>query len=220
MNDTAVARLEALERRHRRLLLINVLGLCALAVAALLQPGFAVRAQEKVDPKSLTLSELVIVDNDGKARLRLGGSLPDAVQNGKTKPRGQRAAGILLYDATGVERSGYVTLEPSGNVALTLDTRTRQVATFVAGPTGSGTSALQLFSIGSAVELRNDEDGPSIHAVRRKQVVFHEPSVENPEGTAMCKALREAKNQATMPQLLDVCRARTSEAACQVCLVK
>jgi hypothetical protein len=201
-------------------MLINIFGLCALAAAALLQPGFAVRAQEKTDPKSMTLSELVIVDDSGNVRLRLGGNLPDAVHNGKTKPRGQRAAGVLLYDATGVERSGYVTLEPSGNVALTLDTRTRQVATFVAGPSGTGTSALQLFSNGSAVELRTDEDGPSIHAVRRKQVVFHEPAVENPEGTAMCKALREAKGQATVPQLLDACRSRTSEAACQACLVK
>lgn len=220
MDHSAVARLEALERRFRLLLMMNIFGLCVLAGAALLQPGLGVRAQEKADPKSLVLSELVIVDNSGKTRLRIGGNLPDALLNGKARPRGQRAAGILLYDETGIERSGYVTLEPSGNVALTLDTRTSQVATFVAGPGGSGTSALQLFSSGSAVELRNDEDGPSIHAVRRKQVVFHEPPIENPQGTAMCKALQEAKNQATMVQLLDACRARTSEAACQVCLVK
>jgi len=218
MDDTAVARLEALERRHRRLMMMNVIGLCILAGAVLLQAGFTVRAQEKADPKSLVLSELAIVDDSGKVRLRLGGNLPDAVANGKTKPRGQRAAGILLYDGTGVERSGYVTLEPSGNVALTLDTRTKQVATFVAGANDPGTSALQLFSSGSAVELRNDEDGPSIHAIRRKQVVFHEPAVENPQGTAMCKALQAAKSQATKAQLLDACRSRTSEAACQACL--
>jgi hypothetical protein len=153
-------------------------------VSAILQPGLAVRAQEKADTKSLTLSELAIVDSNGRVRIRLGGNLPDAVINGITKPRGQRAAGILLYDGTGV---GYVTFEPSGNVALTLDTRKSQVATFIAGPDGSGTSALQLFSGGSAVELRNDEDGPSIHAVRRKQVVFHEPPVENPQQTALCR---------------------------------
>lgn len=199
----------------------TVVGLCAVAVTAILQPDLAVRAQSKPDAKSLTLSDLTIVDSNGTVRLRLGGNLPDAVRNGKTKPRGQQVAGILLYDGTGAERSGYVTFEPSGNVALTLDTRTSQVATFVAGPDGSGTSALQLFSGGSAVELRNDEDGPSIHAVRRKQVVFHEPSVENPRETEMCKALQEArKKQVPMAQLLDACRARTSEAACQACLVK
>ncbi len=220
MDDTTVARIAALERRQRLLLTTNAVGLCAFAVAAILQPGFTVRAQEKADSKSLTLSQLAIVDSNGMVRIRIGGNLPDAVINGITKPRGQRAAGILLYDGSGVERSGYVTFEPSGNVALTLDTRKSQVATFIAGPDGSGTSALQLFSGGSAVELRNDEDGPSIHAVRRKQVVFHEPPVENPQRTELCKALQEAKKQVSMAQLLDACRERTSEAACQACLVK
>ena len=216
MDDTMAGRIATLERRQR--LLMTTLGVFAFAAIAVLQPGLAVGAQEKLDAKRLTLSELVIVDNAGNVRLRLGGDLPGAVSNGKVKPRGQRAAGILLYDGTGRERSGYVTLEPSGNVALTLDTRTSQVAAFVAGPDGSGTSALQLFSNGSAVELRNDEDGPTIHAVKRKQVVFHEPPVENPQGTELCKALREAKKQASAAQLLDACRARTSEAACQACL--
>lgn len=219
MHHTTAVRIAALERRQR-LLSTAGLGLFVFAVAAILQPSFAVSAQEKAETKRLTLSELVIVDSKGKVRLRLGGNLPDAVVNGKVKPRGQQAAGLLLYDGTGQERSGYVTFEPSGNVALTLDTRTSQVATFVAGPDGSGTSALQLFSGGSAIELRNDEDGPSIHAVNRKQVVFHEPPVENPRGTELCKALQEAKKQASIAQLLDACRARTSEAACQACLGK
>ena len=220
MDEKTVARIATLERCQKLLLTTTAIGLCAFAVTVILHPDFAVRAQSKPEANSLTLSELNIVDSNGTVRLRLGGNLPDAVRNGKTKPRGQRVAGILLYDGTGAERSGYVTFEPSGNVALTLDTRTSQVATFVAGPDGSGTSALRLFSGASAVELRNDEDGPSIHAVRRQQVVFHEPLVENPRETEMCKALQEAKKQAPMAQLLDACRARTSEAACQACLVK
>ena len=220
MDNATAVRIESLERRQRLLSATIALALFAFAMAAILSPGLGVNAQDKGETKSLTLSELVIVDSTGKIRLRLGGDLPDAVVNGKVKPRGQRAAGVLLYDATGQERSGYVTLEPSGNVALTLDTRTSQVATFVAGPGSSGTSALQLFSGGNAVELRNDADGPSIHAVRRKQVVFHEPPVENPQATELCRALQDAKKQASMAQLLDACRARTSEAACQACLGK
>lgn len=218
MNDTTAARLAALERRQK-VLLTTTLVLCLLTATAMLRPGLAVKAQNPPDAKSLTLSDLNIVDSTGTVRLRLGGALPDAVVDGKAKSRGQRAAGILLYDATGVERSGYVTLEPSGNVALTLDSRKSQVATFVAGPDG-GTSALQLFSRDSAVDLRNDDDGPSIHAVRRKQVVFHEPRVENPQSTELCRALREAKKQSSPSQLLDACRARTSEIACQACLAK
>ena len=217
MDDTTIARIAALERRQRLLLTMTIALLCTLVAAAIFQPRPA-RAQEKVETKSLTLSELVIVDNLGNVSLRLGGNLPDAIVNGKTRPRGQRAAGVLLYDGTGQERSGYVTFEPSGNVALTLDTRKAQVATFIAGPETTG--SMQLFSGDSAVELRADEDGPSLHAVKRKRVVFHEPPVENPQDTAMCRALRQAKGQATTQQLLDACRARTSEAACQVCLEK
>ena len=190
----------------------------SLLVLLVIEPVLQVKAQQKPEARTLTVSELSIVDSRGIVCVRVGGDLPDAVVDGKVKSRGQRAAGILLYDGTGQERSGYVTFEPSGNVGLTLDTRKRQVASFIAGPESTG--AMQLFSGDGAVEMRADEDGPSLHAVRRKQVVFHEPPVENPRSTAMCKALQEAKKQASAAQLLDACRARTSEAACQACLAK
>jgi hypothetical protein len=90
MNNTADARIAALERRQRLLLTTNALGLGALAVVAILQPGLSVRAQERPDTKSLKLSELAIVDNNGRVRIRLGGNLPDAVINGVTKPRGRK----------------------------------------------------------------------------------------------------------------------------------
>lgn len=217
MDHDGLARIAALERRQRLLVAAIVLMLGVLGVTNVVRPQM-VQAQQKAEPRKITASELVIVDDTGKVRIRLGGDLPDAVINGKPRPRGQRAAGVLLYDATGTERSGYVTFEPSGNVALTLDAREKQVATFVAGP--DGTSALQLFSGGSSVEMRNDDDGPSIHATSRKQVRFHEPPVENPERTEMCKALREAKAHMSLPQLFEACRTRTSEAACQACLAK
>jgi hypothetical protein len=150
--------------------------------------------------------------------VRIGGQLPDAVVNGKTLPRGQKAAGVLLYDETGQERSGYVTFAPSGNVGLTLDNRGGQTAEFVAGP--SAGASMRIHWHDDAVELRSDEDGPSIHAVRKKKVAFHEPSVENPESTQLCKALKQAKSQVSGEQVLDACRARSSEAACRVCLEK
>src|SRR5207302_5200738 len=103
----------------------------AALLLATLRPGHTVSAQT---PQPLTVSELNVVDRDGTVRVRLGGELPDAVINGKRVPRGQRAAGVLLYDDTGVERSGYITFAPSGNVALTLDTRKNQTASFVADP--------------------------------------------------------------------------------------
>ena len=67
----------------------------------------------------LTVSQLDIVDSKGVVRARLAGNLPETYSNGK--PVGRGAAGMLLYDASGTERGGYVTFA-NNHVALTLDT--------------------------------------------------------------------------------------------------
>jgi hypothetical protein len=212
MQTFEMERIAVLEKHQRLFLAVNVVLIILLVVVAF-EFAYRVHAQEKQDAKTLVLSELTIVDNHGVVRARLGGNLPDA---NKKIPRGSRIAGLLLYDETGQERGGYVTFEPGGNVGLTLDNKGVMAAEFVAGPdTGS---AIRLHSGDDAVELRVDEDGPSIHAVRRKNVAFHEPAVENPKSTALCKALLEEKARLSMEQLVDACRGRSSEAACQTCL--
>jgi hypothetical protein len=212
MQTFEMERIAVLEKHQRLFLAVNVVLIILLVVVAF-EFAYRVHAQEKQDAKTLVLSELTIVDNHGVVRARLGGNLPDA---NKKIPRGSRIAGLLLYDETGQERGGYVTFEPWGNVGLTLDNKGVMAAEFVAGPdTGS---AIRLHSGDDAVELRVDEDGPSIHAVRRKNVAFHEPAVENPKSTALCKALLEEKARLSMEQLVDACRGRSSEAACQTCL--
>jgi hypothetical protein len=219
MRDISSDHVAALERRNRILIRLNA-GIVGLIVVGMVVGFFnaKVAAQDKQDKKVLTISELAVVDGQGRVRVRIGGELPDAVIDGKAHPRGQRSAGILLYDETGTERSGYVTFEPSGNVGLTLDNRGGQTAQFIAGPDAG--SAIHLQWRDDAVELRVDEDGPSLHAVRDKSAVFHEPAVKNAASTELCKALRQAQPQDSTIQLLEACRARSSEAACQVCLGK
>lgn len=217
MLDINLERIARLERRNRLLAAWSVV-ITALAIAMPLTYSFGLKVAAQDKPKMLSVSELAVVDGRGKVRVRIGAQLPDAVVNGKTLPRGQKIAGILLYDETGQERSGYVTFAPSGNVGLTLDNRGGQTAEFIADP--SVGAALRLHWQDDAVELRADEDGPSIHAVRKKKVAFHEPPVENPESTELCKALKQAKSELSAEQLLDACRARSSEAACRVCLEK
>ncbi len=212
MQNLQMERIVVLERRQRLSLAVSVVLVIVLVVAV---GEFArgVHAEQKQDAKTLVLSELTIVDSHGVVRARLGGNLPDA---NKTTPRGSRIAGLLLYDETGQERGGYVTFEPGGNVGLTLDNKGVMAAEFLAGPDAG--SAIRLHSGDDAVELRVDEDGPSIHAVRRKNVAFHQPAVENPSSTALCKELLKEKARLPMEQLIDACRGRSSEAACQACL--
>jgi hypothetical protein len=114
------------------------------------------------------------VDSKGVERVRIGGDLPDAVIGGKRVPRGQQAAGVVLYDATGGERSGYVTFEPSGNVGLTLDSRKEQIVSFIAAPDHAA-SMLQLRSGKDLIELRADDEGSRLTAVKAGQVVSQEP---------------------------------------------
>jgi hypothetical protein len=214
INAERIARLE----RRNRLLTAWSVAIRVLAIGIPLTNSFSFKVAAQDKPRTLNVSELAVVDEHGTVRIRIGGQLPDSVINGKTVPRGQKAAGILLYDETGQERSGYVSFTPSGNVGLTLDNRGGQTAEFIAD--ASAGAALRIHWQDDAVELRSDEDGPSIHAVSKKKVAFHEPPVQNPESTELCKALRQAKSQVSPEQLLDACRARSSESACQACLAK
>jgi hypothetical protein len=214
MADDVVARLAVLERRWR--LLVGVQFALVVALVAALVTGSA-GAHLTAQSDRLTLSELTVVDAKGIVRARIGGDLPDAVIDGKPVPRGARAAGVLLYDDTGTERSGYVTFaSPNRNVVLTLDNDGKQTALFAAGP--SGGSALRLFYQNNAVELSVGKDGPVIHATEDKRAVFHQPPVRNPEDTEMCQEIRQARGKVSDPQLLEICVNRSSEAACRACL--
>ena len=169
-------------------------------------------------PKVLTVSEIDVVDAKGVIRARLGGDLPDAVMDGKTIKRGTKAAGLLLYDDTGQERGGYVT-HNNGLIALTLDSRKpyQQIATLVGAP--SGAAALMLNWGDDIAEMRVDEElGPTLHVKRGKQVVFHVPAVASFEKSETCAELRGALKTMSREKVLDFCRARTSEEACQACL--
>jgi hypothetical protein len=201
--ETRVARLE-------KLLRLSALAWLALAVLAL-----AGWSSQRPPADTLRAKELVIVDPAGVERVRLGGDLPDAIIKGKRVARGEKAAGVLLYDDTGQERSGYVTFSPSGNVGLTLDTRNSQAALFVADPEEG--SALQLWHGKTLVELRSDGDGSRMSAAADRQVLVQQPAVQRmTDGT--CAAYQEAKSRVSVEQVGRDCRRRFEEPACKACL--
>ena len=164
-------------------------------------------------PKVLTVSQIDIVDSKGVVRARIAGNLPETFTNGK--PVGRGAAGMLLYDAAGIERGGYVTFA-NDHVALTLDSKKNMTGSFIAGPTGS--AALTLSDAGQAIDIREDDNGPAIHVLRDNKVLFHEPPAVNFEKGADCADLRGLLAKRSREQLLTSCRQRMSEEACQACL--
>ncbi len=121
------ATVEKLERRSQRdrlsILAAIGVGLTAMIVQSVMRPQLAeagIAAKPAAD-SVLTVRELVIVDAMGTPRVRIGAPLPDPIMLGKRFNRGGVVSGILIYDAEGNERGGYVTGDESRGAALTLD---------------------------------------------------------------------------------------------------
>jgi hypothetical protein len=74
---------------------------------------------------SLQVRELVVVDANGTPRVRIGAPLPEPIMLGRRSKRGDAVSGVLVYDAEGNERGGYVTGDESRGVSLTLDEMNR-----------------------------------------------------------------------------------------------
>ena len=110
INSGQIARLE----RRNRLLTPWSLVVTALALAMPLTDSFGLRLAAQDKPKALSVSELAVVDERGTVPVRIGGQLPDAVVNGKMLPRGQKAAGVPLYDETGQEHSDLCSFRQRG----------------------------------------------------------------------------------------------------------
>lgn len=219
MEDEVIARLGACEQRNRQLTRVVMVQFIVVALAFALLGGSCgtTKGMSQTTSSSadrLRLTELVIVDSRGVERVRISGDLPDAIIEGKRVPRGEEAAGVILYDGTGQERGGYVTWEPSGNVGLTLDTRKGQVTLFVAGPESG--SALLLRNENDLIELRSDDDGSRGTAVKDGRIAFQQP----PAGmsTEACSAYREARSRFADEEIVRECARRYPEATCRTCL--
>ncbi len=203
--------LQDLDRRLRRVTLQSrvQLGVLAVVVAA----GLAAFVSD--EPGKLRVSELVVVDAEGVDRVRISGDLPDAVVDGRRLVRGEKAAGVILYDGAGRERSGYATFEPSGNVLLTLDNRqSEQNALFVAGPENA--AALRLWQGNDAIDLRTDEAGTRLSVVEGGLVRHQTPVTPIP--AEVCEAYTGAVASLGRDRVLRECNGRFTAENCTSCL--
>ncbi|MCD9031989.1 hypothetical protein LDO32_09675 [Luteimonas sp. Y-2-2-4F] len=210
-------RLLRLERTQRRL--AGWLALASLMLAAAIA-ALAWLAARPSGGGSLQVSELVVTDPQGVARVRIGGDLPDAIIEGRRVPRGSKAAGVMLYDRSGQERGGYVTWDEGDNIGLTLDGRGGQNALFVAGPDGS--AALQLWHGDGLIELRADGDGARLSQSLGQRVLLQQPAIAR-IGARTCARFRDGLRD-EVPEGLDpaqirgICLRRFAESACATCL--
>lgn len=98
--------------------------------------------------KILKVRGIVIVDSLGIERVMVGSHLPEPnfSTGNRIAARGKAGSvsGVMLFDAEGQERGGYVTDDYYGNAFLTLDSKTSQHFLLIAEPQGS--TSLQLWS--------------------------------------------------------------------------
>lgn len=149
LDPSVESRLLRLETSRRRWRLMGA----ALACAALLS---AARAQDTEVLEKLVVRELVVVDENGTARVRMGSEGDEERRDG--------SAGILIFDRAGTERGGMVTFD-DGTAVLALDAPAgvgapmRDRAAIVVGADGS--SIIKLVDNRTAVPVRlvADPDG-------------------------------------------------------------
>ena len=182
-----ILRVARLERTLRIALVVAAIGAAFGILAMAGAVGNRADAATATTPPPqvmdvLRVRELNVVDGNGVTRVKLGAPLPHAVVDGQlNKTRGGRPedtmSGMLLFDAEGVERSGYATVDHGySNVLLTLDDKHRQHAMFIAEPTGATTLRLFNADTKDRVDVAVAKDGPSISMIRRGKEIYRFPS--------------------------------------------
>jgi hypothetical protein len=137
--------------------------------------SFRDKDESNVADKILKVRGLVVVDSLGIERVIIGGPLPTAQTSfgNRVYPRekGSGVYGVMLYDAEGQERGGYVTDDDYGNVFLTLDSKSGQHFLALAEPNGS--AAIQLWDRKgkNKISLETSDGEANIKLKRNNQAV-------------------------------------------------
>jgi hypothetical protein len=128
---TRLVRVEQRTRTTNRIILLLALFLFAVSICE------AWAIHRVVSQQTLSLRRLNIVDEHGVARVILASPAPKPMVFGKQLRRGGAVSGVILADATGTERGGYVTSDGDyPNAFLTLDGQGAQTVLLLAEPTG------------------------------------------------------------------------------------
>jgi hypothetical protein len=134
-------------------------------------------------PETLTLRQLNIVDEHGIARVILAAPVPEPMILGKQHHRDGPVSGVIIADATGTERGGYVTADGYANAMLTLDGQGKQTVLLLAEP--SGDTLFRLWkrdgdTVTGSLTMGVSEN-PFFNEKQNGNVVFSAP-MNNPQG--------------------------------------
>ncbi len=173
----SIARLE----RRNRMLAAGLLGLAAcwlIGAGAQVRPEIALGNGQVVD--HLVVRKLVIIDPHGRERVVIAAPLPEPRLAGIRSKRGDAVSGILLFDAEGNERGGYVTGDgPSEGASLTLDEIGRMAVSLYANE--RGTSGLRIGNHdGNAIDIGVNPAGTFLTLYERGETAAVLPAADRP----------------------------------------
>jgi hypothetical protein len=130
-------------------------------------------------PKELTLRRLNIVDEHGVARVILAAPAPEPMVLGKQHHRDGPVSGLIIADATGTERGGYVTSDgEDANALLTLDGQGKQTVLFLAERDGN--TLFRIWNRDKGSLIMGVADNPFFNEKQSGNLVFSAPS-NNPQ---------------------------------------
>jgi len=176
MNDSELALLRRelaavrITQRRQRLLW----SVTSMALAGLILAGFARPNRLPLTDKDgiLHVRGVVVEDLNGVERVRLGAPLPDPLIDGVRHQRSGVVSGLLISDAKGNERGGYVTADKSGEAFLSLDSEDTQQSLFLVNP-GGGIHFDLGDQQGNSASLSVFPNGPRLTPKRRKRRLWN-----------------------------------------------
>jgi hypothetical protein len=147
MNETEIrllrdeiCRLRNAYKTQRLLLLASLAAVTVFAITFFGGPlPVAAQSATPLTPDKdgvLHVRGLVVEDQGGHERLRLGAPLPDPMIHGVRHKRQGPVSGLLIADPDGNERGGYVTTDTSGEALISLDSEDEQEVMLLTNPKG------------------------------------------------------------------------------------
>lgn len=176
MNEEQIlSRISVLERRQGRIYQAAGLVAILLAGAIVFQSH---QIKELRNPEKLRVRELAVVDEHGTERVLIAAPLPDPMIAGQRHKRDGVVSGIVIADATGTERGGYVTADGYANALLTLDGQGFQTVLLLAEPDGGTTFRIWNRDKGSVT--MGVSNSPFLNVKQNGKPLFAAPA-DNPE---------------------------------------
>jgi len=156
-------------------LLACLIAVAGLVVTILGQPEAVTAAQLTPDKDGVIhVRGLVVEDQGGHERLRLGAPLPDPMIHGVRQKRQGLVSGLIISDADGNERGGYAT-DASGGAFLSLDSEDEQKVLLLANPKG-GVNFVLSNNDGNFLQFTAFPEGPKFTMKKAHQTVLELPT--------------------------------------------